>query len=185
MYPLIRLPHFPPPLFPGYYVLFPRVLVPRSQDSEIADTTELGSLRCPMLTPRSPLVKSRDTEDPNLDIGEAPLLTWRRNRKTLLPSGNCFGSPEEAKEAGDSEFDSVVLSIAEGWSNFNPQGLLPQQPNRLLSLPDDLVGLHALAPSFHAWSHEFCPESEFEPSRGMMPTFAFSAQKDLKRLPLS
>jgi len=68
MYPLIRLRHFPPPPFPGHYELFPQVLVPRSQDSEIADTTELGSLRRPTLAPRSPLVNSPDSEDPNLDI---------------------------------------------------------------------------------------------------------------------
>jgi len=78
----------------------------------------------------------------------------------------------------------VVLSIPEGWSNFDPLVLLPQQPNRPLSLPSDLVGLHAPAPSFHRWSHKFSPESEFGPSRGMMSTFAFDVQKDLKYLPL-
>jgi len=35
---------------------------------EIADTTELGSLRCPTLAPLSALVNSLDSEDPNLDI---------------------------------------------------------------------------------------------------------------------
>ena len=65
------------------------------------------------------------------------------------------------------------LSIAEGCSNFDPLVLLPEQPNHQGSLPSDLVGLYALAPSFHGWSHEFCPESEFEPRQVMMPTFAF------------
>ena len=130
MYPIIRLPHFPPPRFLGHYELFPRVLVPRSHDSEIAATTELGSLRRPTLAPRSTLVKSPDSQDPNLVISEGLLLTRRRNRKTLLLSANCFGSPAEAQDAGYSEFDSVVLSIAEGWSNFDPLVLLPQQPNR-------------------------------------------------------
>ena len=130
MYPLICLPHFPPPPFPGHSKLLPPVLVPRSQDSEIADMTELGSLRRPTLGPRAPLVKSPDSEDPNLDIREGRLLTRCRNRKTLLPSGNCFGSLAEAQDAGYSEFDSGVLSIAEGWSNFDPVVLLSQQPNR-------------------------------------------------------
>ena len=79
-----------------------------------------------MLAPRYPLVKSPDSEDLNLDIGEGPLLRWRRNPKTLLPSGNCFGSLAEAQDAGYSEFDYVVLSIAEGWSKFDPLVLLPQ-----------------------------------------------------------
>jgi len=66
--PSHTLAPFPPPPFPGHYELFPQVLVPRSQDIEIADTTELGSLRRPTLAQRSPLVKSPDSEDPNQDI---------------------------------------------------------------------------------------------------------------------
>jgi len=69
--------------------------------------------------------------DPNLDIREGPFMTRRQNRKTLLPCGVCFGSPVEVQDAGYLEFDSVVLSIAEGWSNFDPLVRLPQQPNRL------------------------------------------------------
>ena len=130
MDPLRRLPHFPPSPFPGYYELFARVLVPRSQDSEISNTTELGSLQGAMLARWSTLVKSPDSEDPNVDIREGPLLKRRQNRKTLQPSGNCFTPPADPQDAGYSEFASMVQSIAQGWSNFDPLVLLPQYPNR-------------------------------------------------------
>jgi len=54
-----------------------------------------------------------------------------QNHRTLQLPGNCCGSLAEEKDSGYSEFDSLVLSIAEGWSNFDLVVLLPQWPNHL------------------------------------------------------